>query len=259
MDDRLLKGKLYGLSVRINDIFIPGQLVEDHFAKHCASLGVWTGIEEFPIYVPGSATLLKYRGRYYMICTKHQLDQTSSWESVCLLMPGDPGQTKCITSGGVRWFDRSGDGDHQQIVAFDFTEPCKDIPGLRPMFFDFREQHPGIPENRIVAFITYGYPTSQADFNFDDRTIKQVRGRVLSRFAPQGSDDALHIIEPISPLEFDPDGMSGGPTFCVTIDGQRDFSAHFSGITVRGGRDRLMLIKAGAVQAMLDSSNYVKR
>lgn len=252
-------GELYGLSVRINDVFIPGKLVEDHLAQYCTSLGIWTGIEEFPIYVPGSATLLSYRGRYYMICTKHQLAQTETWDAVCLLLSGGPGQTRCITSGGARWFDRSGDGDHQEIVAFDYTEPCEEIPELRPMFFDFRGQHSDMPAEQIAAFITYGYPTCQADFNFDERAVKQTRGRVLSRFAAPSSDDALHVIEPITPLGFDPDGMSGGPTFCITMDSPLEFSAHFSGVTVRGGRTRLMLIKAGAVQAMLDSLLYTKR
>ena len=236
-------------------MLIPGMLVEDHFAKYCTSLGVWTGIEEFPIYVPGSATLLKYKSRFYMICTKHQLSQTENLESVCLLTSGDADQTKCITSEGARWFDRSEDGDYQQIVAFEYTDACKRIPSLQSMFFDFRGEHPDIVVESIVAFITYGYPTSETDIDFEKRKIRQSRLRILSHFTRPGSDDSLHVIDPIRPLPFDPDGLSGGPTFCVTMERPGEYIAHFSGVTVRGGRSRLMLIKAGAVQAMLDSFN----
>lgn len=256
MDRRLLVDDVYGMSVRINDIMIPGKLVEDYFSRYCTSLGVWTGMDGFPLYVPGSATLLKYRGNAYMICTRHQLAQTDDWASVCMLLPNGDGQIKCITSGGARWFDKIGDGEHQEIVAFDFTEPCKDLPELRPFFFDFRGQHPSMPAEKIVAFITYGYPTAQADFDFEAGSIKQARGRVLSHFSPPGSDDAVHIVQPNTPLEYDPDGMSGGPTFCVTMDRPGEFSAHFSGVTVRGNRNRLMLIKSGAIQAMLDSIGH---
>ena len=37
------------------------------------------------------------------------------------------------------------------------------------------------------------------------------------------------------------------------MDRQEELNAHFAGVTVRGGNARLMLIKAGAVQAMLDT------
>lgn len=209
MDRRFVMDGLYGLSVKVNDMFIPGKLVEDYFSTYCTSLGVWTGMDDFPLYVPGSATLLRYNKRCYMICTRHQLKQTDDWASVCMLLPNGQCQTKCITSGGARWFDKIGDGEHQDIVAFDFTEPARDLPELSPLFFPFQGEHPSIPASQIIAFITYGYPTSQADFDFEKGSIKQVRGRVLSHFSPPGSDDALHIIEPNTPVKFDPDGRAG--------------------------------------------------
>jgi len=228
-------------------------LIEDHLTQYCTSLGVWTGIDAFPIYVPGSATLLKYKLRYFMICTRHQLKDTPDFQDVCLLTPHADGGTKCITSGGARWFDQINEADHHQIVVFDFTEPCQDLPELKPLFFDFRQQHPDTLAESIVTFITYGYLTSHANVDYDSGKIEQVKGRVLSRFAAPGADDSLHIIEPIRPLDFDPDGMSGGPTFCVVQERHSEFTVHFAGVTVRGNRTKLILIKAGAIQAMLDT------
>lgn len=206
----------------------------------------------YPFYVPGSATLIRYKRRYFMICTRHQLENTPNFEDVCLLIPNSNGQTECITSGGARWFDNVNDSDHHQIVIFDFTEPCNSIPKLKPLFFDFRQQHPNILANRIVAFVTYGYLTSRCEFDYENGRLKQLKARVRSRFASPGADDSIHIIEPITPLDFNPDGMSGGPTFCIVQEHPGEFSVHFAGVTVRGGSTRLMLIKAGAVQAMLD-------
>ena len=252
MISRILRNNLYGLTVSINELLIPGTLIEDHLSQYCVSLGVQTGDEMYPIYVPGSATLIRYQSRYFMICTRHQLAQTNL-EDVCLMLPNGPGQTQCITSGGARWFEHCDDGDHQQIVVLDFTEPCEAYPILKPMFFDFRDQHSDMPVDSIVAFITYGYLTQRSVFDYENSRIAQTKGRVLSRFAKPGSDDALHVIEPIEPISFDPDGMSGGPTFFISQERSGHLKAHFAGITIRAGRTRIMLIKAGAVQGMLNT------
>jgi hypothetical protein len=250
---RIAKHGLYSASISVNGLHVPAKLIEDHLARYCTSLGVYTDDADYPIYIPGSATLMKYKGRYFMICTRHQLKHTPNFENVCLLLPHADGRTKCITSGGARWFDGLNEGDHHQIVVFDFTDPCRENEELKPMFFDFRHQHTDIQVDRLVAFTTYGYLTSLANVDYDNGKIAQVRAQVLSRFATPGTDDALHMIEPLSPLDFDPDGMSGGPTFCVVLDPPNNFSVHLAGVTVRGGRDRLMVIKAGAVQAVLDT------
>lgn len=248
-----IETNIYRYSISVNELIIPGRLIEDHLTQYCTSLGVWSGNENYPIYIPGSATLIRYKGRYFMICTRHQLKGTPNFEKVCLLLPYGEGQTQCITSGGVRWFDKINDGDDKEVVVFDFTEPCREIPELKRLFFDFRGQHQSILASKIVAFITFGYVTSLANFDYGNGKIEQVKARVLSSFAAPGFDDALHIIAPISPLEFDPDGMSGGPTFCVVQDRPGEFSAHFAGVTVRGSPTTLMLIKAGAVQAVLNT------
>jgi hypothetical protein len=250
---RTIRDILFGNAVSINGVFIPSTQIEDHLERYCTSLGVVTGDERCPFYIPGSATLMKYKGRYFMICTRHQLDQTKSLDAVCLLLPHSDGQTKCVTSGRARWYEALNDGDHHQIVVFDFTETCSNTPELRSMFFDFRQQHPDIPEDQMAAILTYGYLTSGANFDYENNKIEQVRARVTSRFVSPGSDDALHIIEPVPALDFDPDGMSGGPTFCVVRESPDRFGVHLAGVTVRGSRDKLMVIKAGAIQAVLDT------
>jgi hypothetical protein len=253
LDPRKIEDGFHHLSINHNGLIIPGRSIESFLAGYCTGLGVWTDNDEYPIYIRGSATLLKYKGRYFLVCTRHQLDQTAKFENVCLMKAHGLGQTECITSGGARWFNSVEVGDHQQVVIFDFTEPCLDKAELKPMFFDFQGQHPDMPADKIVTFLTYGYPTDHGNFDYENGRIEQVRMQILSRFAPAGADTALHIIDPIANLDFDPDGISGGPTFCIVLDGHDGFSVHLAGITVRGSRTRLMVIKAGAVQAMLDT------
>ncbi|MBS7546278.1 hypothetical protein [Ancylobacter oerskovii] len=161
-------------------------------------------------------------------------------------------QSRCITSGGAIWWSAEiNDGDHNQIVIFDFTGPCIELSDLRALFLDFRHQHPDVPADNVVALLAYGYPTKGRNYDADARHIELGQCFVLCRFIGGGSDDAVHVIAPLKPLSFDPDGMSGGAAFCLLHDTE-GFSIHLAGVIVRGGQHRLRLIKAGAVQMVLE-------
>src|ERR1017187_2845888 len=63
-------------------------------------------------------------------------------------------------------------------------------------------------------------------------------------------DPALLCLRTNEPLDFDPDGMSGGSAFVVQIVNGA-FHAHFAGIVVTGGRDRFHIIKVGHIHRFL--------
>ena len=240
------------MAVDHNGLIIPGRLIENMFAQYCVPLGYWTSFEQWPISIPGSATLIRYRGRYIMACTRHQLAGLSGTEDICVMLPNGPGQTRCITSGGTISFqDEMRDGDHHEIALFDFTEPAMAEPDLKPMFLDFRRQHPSIPASEVVGVITYGYPIEGRNMDYDAGNLGLVKQKVVCRYEGQGADDAVHIIRPVVPLTFNPDGISGGPAFTI-IMAHAGFEIHLAGINVRGGRELIRVIKAGAVQLMMD-------
>jgi hypothetical protein len=52
------------------------------------------------------------------------------------------------------------------------------------------------------------------------------------------------------PIDFNPDGMSGGSAFVVQmVDGA--LRAYFAGLVVTGGRDRFHIIKVGHIHRFL--------
>lgn len=238
--------------VNHNGLLVDGRQILDVMSQYCACLGYWTGDGAFPVTIPGSASLLRYKGRYLMACTRHQLDLVGEPEGVCLMLPHN-GTSKCITSGGSITFDGElNDGDHHQIALFDFTEPALAEPEIRPLFLDFRGQHPTVPAANVVAVAAYGYPFEGRLVDYDEGRIGLSKQSVLCRFVGQGSDDAVHVIDPLEPLAFSPDGMSGGPAFGIIME-SGGFSVHFAGIIVRGSRERFRVIKAGAVEMMMNN------
>lgn len=240
---------LLNTSVLYGEILVPGRQVENLLARHCSSLGVVSGMDAIPFSTPGSATTVRFRGRYFLVCTRHQLRGATGIENVCLMIP-DGGLTRCITSGGAAWFEGVYDGEQHEIAIFDFTEPCTEFPELRGLFFDFHEQHPTVPAEMIVGFVAYGYPTAFTNWDVEQGRVDLGKKRVACRFVGGGSDDAVHVLAPTTPLDFDPDGMSGGPVFCI-LDTGDGFALHLAGVTVTGGRERLRVIKTGAIQLLL--------
>lgn len=248
---RKISDDMARMSVLYNDLYIPGRSIEDYFSKYCEPLGVLVDWSDFPLFVRGSATLIKYRGRYFVACTRHQVKDISAREDVCLMLPHD-GRLNCITSGGAISYDKSKNaGDHHDVVLFDFTDPVMDMPELEHMFLDFRGQNPDVPSDHVVAVVTYGYPSGKTKLDYDDRKLRMLKEKVVCRYAGQGHDDALHTIAPIVPMNFKSDGMSGGPAFTIIREGE-GLTIHLAGIIARAGREQMRIIKAGALQMMME-------
>ena len=223
--DKTIIDMMSKIAVEHNGLFIPGRLVEDLFSKYCTALGYWTDNDEWPVVIPGSATLIKYRGRYMMACTRHQLSLLEDPEGICIILP-ENGKSRCITSGGsISFINEMNDGDHNEIALFDFTEPAMAEPDLRPNFLDFRGQHPSFPADHVVGVITYGYPFEGREIDYEGGKLGLVKRKVVCKYEGQGSDDAVHIIKPVVPLTFSPDGISGGPAFAIIMN-ESGFSIH---------------------------------
>ena len=241
--------------VRHQNLLIPTRSLDGVVCESCANLAVVTGDSEYPIYTPGSATLLKFKNRYFMVCTRHQLDQSDEgrFEHVALAIPRAGKETFCITSSAAKWTSRTlHETDYHEIVAFDFTEACEAYPEVKKRFFEIRTQHPDFREDWVAGITAYGYPSRYVDYNFDDRSINFGRLRVPCRFSSKPDiDPAVHALEPLEPMTGSPDGMSGGPVFFVLFLGA-EASLHLVGITVTGSEKALRVVKAGAVLRVLE-------
>lgn len=242
--------------VQHQNLLIPTRSMDGLIAQSCANLAIITGMSEFPIYIPGSATLIKYRGRYFMVCTRHQLGNTDEKEFEFVGLPiSDLGEEGVfVTSSGAKWTkSQIHETDYHDLVGFDFTETCEAHPRLKSRFFEISSQHPNFREDWVVGVIAYGFPTKIVNYDYEARRINSGRLRVACKFsASQDVDPAVHALELLEPLDIDPDGMSGGPTFFVVMIGMQA-QLHMVGINVTGSVNALRVIKTGAVLTFLDS------
>jgi len=240
-------------SIKVNDIFIPCRQIEDWLGLYSVNLFIWTHWDDSKVRLVGSASPVLYRGEYLLICTGHQIRDADP-KDICILTSGGD---YAITSSGFARPPVGSDGrevDLQDIVIFTFTPACEANYDLRKLFFPFRAVPPDCTSDKVIAVINYGFPSQDQLFElYDKNHIGSRRRKTLLKPGMPCADETLLHLRPTTPLTFDPDGLSGGPNFVVQRDGN-DFEAFFAGVTVRGGRNDLYVIKSGYIKMLLDAS-----
>ena len=244
---RLLAGSLIKHSVRFNGLFIPPRSLESTLGRYVEALMANNEDEIYRVSLCGSAIPLRFRGRYLLVCTHHQVAQREL-EAISLLTRDG---ALSITSGGARHFIDRKDSDRYDLMAFDFTEPCAELPYLRERFFDFREPPPSMMSDSVVAVVVSGFPFRDQKYELEEKNHIGLAKRIVTCLLDgQPSDDAMLRLKTVEALDFHPDGMSGGSAFVIHMVG-KEFQAHFAGIVMRGGQQHFHILKAGVVREFL--------
>jgi hypothetical protein len=242
-------GRFADHGVELNGLIIPGRSIESVLARHAFNLVVNNDDETFKVSLVGSATAVRYQGRDILLSTQHQLQGVDQSQVAMLTDSG----SHIITSGGRRGYTRRGDTDAHDIVAFDFTEPCREWPELRKRFFELRGPPPDGWNTSVLGILLSGYPSrDQAYEVYENNHLGLIRRQVVCLPHSQPSDEAMFTVEAVRPLEDHPDGMSGGSAFVIQLMNGKP-TAYFAGIVLQGGRTRFHILKAGVVIAFLES------
>lgn len=241
--------RLLAQSVKLNSVFIPIRSADSALARYAQCLLVHHDDPTYSVLLSGSAVALRYRARYFLVCTRHQL---RGHELERVSMFGQDGKT-LLSSGGVRHF-REGfnEVDLHDIAVFDFTEPCEAVPILKERFFNFSTMPPDARTADIIFNIAAGYPFIDQLYNLAESNKLDLAKRVIiCKPESQPSDETLLALKPVESLDFDPDGLSGGSSFTVQlVHGEPE--AFFAGVIVRAGRDRIYIVKAGHIRTLLE-------
>jgi hypothetical protein len=246
----LILGQFVNHGVDVNGVIVPGRLIEDLLSRHTFNLIVNNDDEVFKISLVGSATAVRYRNREILLATQHQLRGIDESQVAMLTDSG----SHIITSGGLRRYPPRSDTDANDIVAFDFTEPCMDRPELKKRFFALNERPPDVLNTHVIALLLSGFPSNDQTYEIHENNhLGLARRNIVCLPHSQPSDRALLIVQAVRPIDKHPDGMSGGSAFVIQLEGGRPH-AYFAGIIVRGGKETFHIIKAGFVLEFLTAA-----
>jgi hypothetical protein len=243
-------GQFVDLAVDVNGLLIPGRLIESALARHVCPLVINNNDDEtYKIWLRGSATPVRYRDRNILLTTQHQLREVDESQVAMLTDKG----SHIVTTAGRAGFSLHPDTDAHDIVAFDFTEPCVEWPELQTRFLGLTRSPPQAWSNHVLALLLCGYPFGDQNYDLaDNNHLGLGRRQIACTLHSQSDDPALMTVQPVQPLTFDPDGMSGGAAFVIQYE-QGQPRAYFAGIIVRGGTKFLHILKVGFVIRFLDS------
>jgi hypothetical protein len=244
---RSILDRIIGTSVSFNGLLIPASTLTAALSRYVDNLFVWNDHQTYKVSLVGSAVPIRFSGRYFLLCTNHQL-QGRQLENVSLL--GRDGQN-LVTSSGVRHFNDESSPHYLDLAAFEFTEPCEAHPDLKERFFDLREMPPETRNTDIVVAVVAGFPSKDQKYELEEKNhIGKFKRIIVCQPDPSSYDPALLCLRTNESLDFDPDGMSGGSAFVVqVVDGE--FRAYFAGLVVTGGQDRFHIIKVGHIYRFL--------
>lgn len=218
--------------------------------RYCTNLMVKTDHPTYKVMLRGSATCLRYRDRFFLICTRHQLAGENN-EDVRLLRPW---ANKLIRpSSGKMYTSQSSDSDKYDIIAFDFTEACVQLPDLASNFFNFDAPAPDAKLDGVAGYTVLGFPSKDQGY-FPDEVTLILRERIQNAILmPAPTEEALLLVRMLHPLQVGADGMSGGAVFHTHVAGSV-FVNRFAGMTVRGGNDYIYFLRSSEIQAFLDAA-----
>ncbi|MBN8916336.1 MAG: hypothetical protein J0I31_12145 [Rhizobiales bacterium] len=247
--DRTIIDRFADLGVELNGLIIPGASVDAVLGRHAFNLFVHNDHDLYKVSLIGSATAIRYRKREFLLTTQHQL---RGIDLPNVAMMTDTG-SHVITSAGSRHFEPRSDTDAYDITAFEFTEPCAAYPELKRRFFNLRRVPNDVLNIDVIGFLLTGFPSKAQAYEIADKNhIGVGRLAVVCTLEPQPNDPALLCVKAVSPLDLDPDGMSGGSAFVIQMQDGRP-QAFFAGIIIRGGLEHFYVLKSGFVRAFLDA------
>lgn len=108
--------------------------------------------------------------------------------------------------------------------------------------------------DNVVGYLAFGCPFVDQKYNVvDENHVGLVIRSMICEPQNQTFDSDLGSCRLLSPMNFDPNGLSGGPVFATALEGH-ELVLKFAGIINRSGSGLVHFIKAKAVQKLLDLS-----
>jgi hypothetical protein len=246
-------GNLLRTGTEVNGVFIPSGNLQSSLNRFAQNLVRFTHDADYKIQLIGSATGLDYRRSKFLVCTMHQIKN---------IAPVDIGiielvKSSFISSAGFTCFrgsDRMKESDDQDLCAFYFTEQVAENPVLERRFFKFGSDVVLSDDDEIVAYLAYGCAFSDQRYDVVEDNHLGLKTRSMTCYSGDIlSDPALRQCKLISPMKFDPNGLSGGPVFATVVTGTEQ-ALKFAGIINRSGNGTIHFLKAKAIQNLLDLS-----
>ncbi|MQT13025.1 hypothetical protein [Segnochrobactrum spirostomi] len=241
------------IGINVNGSAIPLNILisKIHAFGHC--LTYYTGDPVYEIQLIGSATGISYQKNQFIIATKHQIKGFPP-SDVGIVLP--EGQVHVSSSGYTMFSDNlhpSG-SDACDLISFDFNVQSSIYSGLLNRFFQLNQKNSLDDEENVLLYIVYGCAFVDQNYDVcDGRRVDTVIRSMICQPSANVSDIALGTCRTRAPMNFDPNGLSGGPVFAAVLD-DGGVALKFAGVVNRAGNGIIHFIRSRFIINLLKTS-----
>ena len=115
----------------------------------------------------GSATSLRYRDRYWVISTRHQIEPSElELAGILVELPN-----RYLTSERCVWLGSPDDSDQYDLFAWEFTEPVREGKLAPSHFLPLLESGYLKDGDNVIGGFVYGYRTADLRIDWEDDSI----------------------------------------------------------------------------------------
>lgn len=234
-------------------------MLSKHLVRFAQPLLISSGDQNFPYGINGSATFVKFRSRFYAIITQHQL-KSNCMSSIAFRGKGD----RNVVLGGTFHFSEkfeNGDSSHaDELVFIDLGVSVSKGSLNECDFFDMSPENCVFDDDDVTFGVAYGYPHNVQVFDFDETGehdfrmlhVGTVAREILSQNNGESFDQTMCAWTIKRSFDYELQGVSGGPAFCVCKNSE-GFRLKFAGVITAGSASKLNTIKVQSIRRYLDA------
>lgn len=238
-------------SVNVHGLLVPANSLQTRLHIFCQNLVRFTRDDIYQFQLLGSATGLEYGRSRLLVCTAHQVDGCLAEDMGLLLDQEKQAFVSSAGFAGYKFSPKFVENDEHDLCVFNFTEQALAHPELEQRFFRFNGSSSLDDDDNVILYLAFGCPYGDQNYDVVDNNRLGTAIRALyCEPQEQGSDLALGRCRALSGMDFDPNGMSGGAVFAITLDA--DITLKFAGVINRAGGGFLHFIKATVIKRLLD-------
>ncbi|WP_428515479.1 hypothetical protein [Roseovarius sp.] len=221
-------------AIQVGPLFVTPKELQKHLGRYALRFVNCTDDNIYQFQHLGSASGIKYRGRYFAISTDHQrkLGQTGQLGIVC-----DPGQS-VITPSTMWTVDVPEEIEREENLDFTIYEFDPSQYPHRTLTSQFLEvsHDNGIAAEVGKIALNLGYPTRLQNVDYHNGVVDLLVVSSFVELVEKTTSEDVYLFRTVGEDRYFEDGMSGSPVFEVIRD-QGEFRVKWLGIVIRGGEE----------------------
>ena len=239
-----LFGSKIATSVKIGEVYYPINLATQALRYYSEpALFITEHVINYQLSKSGSAFKFKLLGKYFVVCTRHQLNSYSLDQFG--LQGADP--ANIVTSNAA--LTSNDHDDDFDCCLFDFSDGVNSGSISKSSWYDISSDlnEGGLPKPiRVVAI---GYPGHRNVIDYERQTFGASPNAVWGTESKSSIKNRL-AFDVTPTIDFDPKGMSGGPVFGLHTS-SNSVKVFFCGIVTNASRKKFNFIPISSIRIMI--------